>query len=281
MNPRNRLTLGIVLLSGVLILAFLVLIGSSYSATEVDLYSINKPPSLVHFFGTDDLGRDLLIRTAEGIKISLTIGLLAFLVDLLLGTTVGMITALSPPWLETLLMRTIELIYSLPYLLVVILISVYTGHGLIPIFCAILCIGWIQMAKTVYQMTKSCLVEGWAIAAFSLGVSKPRLLIHHIVPNIKQVIFATALLGIPHAIFTEAFLSFLGAGIPAPYASLGSMVADALPSLRFYPWRILFPSCTIALLIFSITLIQEAVRDMVDPYERERLPSLIPQEASE
>lgn len=280
MTPRNRLKYGLVLLCGILMVAFLVLMGSSYSATEVNLYSINKPPSFAHFFGTDDLGRDILIRTAEGVKISLTIGLLAFLVDLFLGTTVGMITALSPSWLETLLLRAIELIYSLPYLLVVILISVYTGHGLIPIFCAILCIGWIQMAKTVYHMTKSCLVEGWAVAAVSLGVSNQRLLTHHIMPNIKQVVFATALLGIPHAIFTEAFLSFLGAGIPAPHASLGSMVADGLPSLRFYPWRILFPSFTIALLIFSITLIQEAVRDLVDPYVNEHVPSPIPQEAT-
>jgi oligopeptide transport system permease protein len=278
MKAQRRLLLGILLLSSLCALSVFVLFFSAYSPTGVDLQSCNQAPSFLHYFGTDDLGRDVLVRTADGIRISLTIGLLAFLVDLLFGTTIGTLTAVAPPWLETLLMRSIELIYSLPYLLVVILISVYTGQGLIPIFCAILCIGWIQMAKIVYQLTKSSMVEGWSIAAMSLGASKRRLLVSHILPNITHILLATALLGIPQAIFTEAFLSFLGVGIPAPHASLGSMVSDALPSMRFYSWRLLFPAGTIILLIFSITLIQEALRDILDPYFEDKKIKLIEKE---
>ena len=280
MTPRYRLLLGLTLFSLLCLIAFCVLLFSPYRSTAIDLGSINQSPSLSHILGTDDLGRDLLIRTAEGVTISLTIGLLAFLVDLFLGSLVGMCVALAPHWLETLLMRSIELIYSLPYLLVVILISVYTGQGLIPIFCAILCIGWIQMSKVVYQLTKSSLVEGWAVAAMAIGVPKRRLISAHILPNTIHVIFATALLGLPHAIFTEAFLSFLGVGIPAPHASLGSMVSDALSAMRFYPWRMVFPACTIALLIFSVTLIQEAVRDLLDPHQITKKRKRAPQEVT-
>ena len=265
MSAKQRYLIGITLLILSIVFFLSVAIFSPYDPTATDLPQKNLPPSTDHLFGTDDLGRDLLIRTAEGAAVSLLVGLLAFFIDLFVGGTVGILTALAPPSLEIILTRAIEIIYSLPYLLGVILISVYTGSGLCPVLCALLCIGWIHMSKISYQMTKSASVEGWSLAAQALGVSKQRLVLHHILPNIGHTLLGAALIGVPQAIFTEAFLSFLGVGIQPPLASLGSMIADSLAAMRYFPWRILFPSCTLAILIFAITLIQEAVRDLYDP----------------
>lgn len=270
MRAQIRLRLGLFLLLLITLFYVCIFCFSSYTPSTTDLKHTNQPPSFTHLFGTDDLGRDILVRTAEGVCISILIGILAFGVDLFIGASVGMCSALLPSTGETFFLRAIEIVYSLPYLLVVILISVYTGSGLIPIIAAILCIGWINMAKVAHQLTKSCLVEGWAEAACAIGVSKKRLLVSHILPNTIQTLFATALLGIPYAIFTEAFLSFLGVGIQPPHASLGSMVSDALPAMRYYSWRLIFPATTIALLILSVTLIQEALRDLFDPHISKR-----------
>ena len=272
MNPKARLTFGLYFLGALTLFFLLVLLLSPYDPVATNLEKINSPPSFSHLFGTDELGRDILVRTAHGVLISMAIGLTAFLVDLLIGASLGIFAALSPSWLEMFLTRGIELVYSLPYLLVVILLSVYTGTGIIPIFCAILCIGWIHMSRVAYQVTKSALVEGWALAAKAIGLSKGKLLIAHILPNSVHLIFTTALLSIPSAIFTESFLSFLGVGIAPPQASLGSMVSDALPAIRYYPWRLFAPALTIASLILSITLIQEAVRDLFDPHMKKKKP---------
>lgn len=275
MNARHKLFLGFFLLGSLTLIFIGVRLFYPFDPITTNLEISNSPPSLTHPFGTDELGRDIVARTSEGVTISLGIGLTAFLIDLVVGGSLGAITAFVPKWQETLLLRIIEIIYSLPYLLVVILISVYTGTGIIPIFAAILCIGWIHMSRVSYQLTKSSLIEGWAIAAEALGVSKPHLFFKHILPNTIHILLTTALLGVPYAIFTESFLSFLGVGIPPPVASLGSMVADALPAMRYYPWRLIFPAITIGILILSITLIQEAARDLFDPHSKKRFKSLL------
>lgn len=278
MTAKTRLTLGLLILCFLLSTLLSIIIFSPYNPTSTDLQNNNSPPSWHHPFGTDELGRDILARTAQGIAISMGIGCTAFLVDLFIGGALGALAAFAPSWLEMILLRLIELIYSLPYLLVVILISVYTGTGIIPIFCAILCIGWIHMSRVSYQLTKSAQVEGWALSARAIGVSKFRLFFTHILPNCIHILFTTALLGVPYAIFTESFLSFLGVGIPPPVASLGSMIADALPAMRYYPWRLIFPALTIASLILSITLIQESIRDLFDPHLKKKYRSYLLEE---
>lgn len=275
MSAKQKLTLGLCIFFLIGCSVLTVTFFSPYSPVTTNLQGINSSPSLHHPFGTDELGRDILSRTAQGVTISLGIGITAFLVDLLIGGTLGAVAAFVPKWPEIIILRIIEIIYSLPYLLVVILISVYTGTGIIPIFCAILCIGWIHMSRVAYQLTKSSLVEGWALAAQALGVSHTRLFFKHILPNIIHILMTTALLGVPYAIFTESFLSFLGVGIPPPVASLGSMVADSLPAMRYYPWRLFFPAVTIALLILSVTLIQESMRDLFDPHLKKKYQAII------
>ena len=260
--------IGLAILVGLL---FFFLIGTflcPYSPSCTSLADKNTAPSLVHWFGTDELGRDLLARTLQGMRISLTIGVCAASIDLFVGTLWGTIAGFAGPRLEYTMMRVSELIYSLPYLLVVILVSVFIGTGFLPLIVAMICIGWIQMARVVRVLVKDARHAEYVQAAWALGVRPSRLFFTHILPNIVGPMAAACMLSVPHAIFTEAFLSFLGIGIQPPTASLGSMVGDAIPAMRFYPWRLLFPAGCISMLIFSIMLLTDSLRDLYDPKQR-------------
>ncbi len=233
---------------------------------ETSLQNKNTCPSLSHLFGTDELGRDLLSRATQGICISCGIGAIAFMIDMTVGVLWGVLIAITAPSPISEAMRKIsEVLYSLPYLLVVILISVFTGTGIIPLVVAMLCMGWVQTARMVEMLTVEALHSEYVLASKVIGVSTQRIIFRHILPNTIGPILASAILSVPHAIFSEAFLSFLGVGIQPPQASLGSLISDALPALRFYPWRILFPSGVITLLILSLTLISDGIMEMTDP----------------
>jgi oligopeptide transport system permease protein len=201
-------------------------------------------------------------------RISLTIGFLAATIDLSIGTLWGGIAAFSGQRTDRFMMRLAELIYSMPYLLFVILASVFLGTGIIPLIVAMVCIGWIQMARVVRLLVKDARCAEYVNSALALGVPPLRLFFSHILPNIIGPMMAACMLAVPHAIFVEAFLSFLGIGIQPPTASLGSMVGDAIPAMRYYPWRLLFPAGFISLLIFSIMLLSDSLRDVYDPKQR-------------
>ena len=201
-------------------------------------------------------------------RISLTIGTMAASIDLFLGTLWGTVAGFARKRLEYVMMRIAELIYSLPYLLVVILVSVFIGTGFLPLIVSMICIGWIQMARIVRLLVKDARNAEYVQAAHALGVGPTRLFFAHMLPNIIGPMIAACMLSVPHAIFTEAFLSFLGIGIQSPTASLGSMIGDAIPAMRFYPWRLLFPASFISLLIFSIMLLSDCLRDHYDPKQR-------------
>lgn len=259
---------------GAFILAFLfifLLFGSifcPYSPSFVSLAEKNMPPSLSHWFGTDELGRDLLARTLQGMRISLTIGTCAAAIDVVLGTLWGTIAGFANRRIDALMMRTVDVLYSLPYLLVVILVSVFIGTGFVPLIVSMVCIGWIQMARVVRLLVKDSRHTEYIQAANALGIHPVRLFYTHMLPNIIGPMSAACMLSVPHAIFTEAFLSFLGIGIQPPTASLGSMVGSAIPAMRFFPWRLIFPACCISMLIFSIMLLADSLRDLYDPKQR-------------
>lgn len=268
MNYISKMKLGASIF-GFLVLLFIF--GSllcPYEPAATSLIDKNSPPSFAHWFGTDELGRDVFSRTLQGMRISLTIGSLAAAIDLFIGTLWGTIAGFANKRLEYVMMRIAELIYSLPYLLVVILVSVFIGTGFFPLIVSMICIGWIQMARIVRLLVKEARHAEYILAAQALGVWPTRLFFAHMLPNIIGPMLAASMLSIPHAIFTEAFLSFLGIGIQPPTASLGSMVGDAIPAMRFYPWRLLFPASFISLLIFSIMLLADSLRDHYDPKQR-------------
>jgi oligopeptide transport system permease protein len=232
---------------------------------ETHLALKNQPPSQAFWFGTDDLGRDMFARTACGARISLFVGICAAAIDVLLGVVWGGIAALAGGKIDNLMMRIADILYAIPYLLVVIMLMVVMGSGLIPILIALTITGWIGMARIVRGQLLQLKEQEYILAAKALGAGKGRILIKHLIPNAMGPIIVTMTFTIPIAIFTEAFLSFLGLGVQAPIASWGTMASDGLPAMRYYPWRLFFPAIFISLTMLAFNLLGDGLRDALDP----------------
>jgi oligopeptide transport system permease protein len=263
---RNRLAL--TGLWSLVILICLAIIGpflTPYTYYETHLHLKNQPPSLEFWFGTDELGRDLFTRIWWGARISLFVGISASLVDLLIGVCYGGLAGFVGGKTEEAMMRMADILYSIPYLLVVILLMVVIGPGIFTIILALTLTGWIGMARIVRGQVLQLKQLDFIKSARAIGSSSSRILFLHLIPNAIGPIIATVTLTIPTAIFAEAFLSFLGLGVQAPIASWGTMANDGLPALRYYPWRLFFPACFISLTMLSFNLLGDALRDAFDP----------------
>jgi len=266
---QNKLAMfGIVV---IIILAFLSIFGSMISGHNYytnDLINANKPPSAEHWFGTDALGRDLFARTWYGARISLFIGLMAALLDLVIGVLWGAISGYFGGKVDEYMMRIADILSGVPYLLVVILLLVVMGQGLWTLIIAMTITGWINMARIVRGEVMRLRSEEYVMAARSLGASTSRILKKHLIPNTFGPVLVTLTLSIPTAIFTEAFLSYLGLGVPAPKASWGTMTSDALPALQYLPYQLFFPAFFICLTMLAFNIIGDGLRDALDPKER-------------
>ncbi|MFI0434395.1 MAG: ABC transporter permease [Parachlamydiaceae bacterium] len=246
---------------------FFLLMGPWLSGYEYDALHLagkNHPPSFEFWFGTDDLGRDIFTRICYGGRISLFVGVVAALIDLAVGCFWGGVSGLLGGRLDDILMRLADILYSLPYLLIVILLSVVLGSGIFSLLIAITLTGWITMARIVRGQILMLKEMDYVIAAKTMGASALRLLFIHLLPNALGPILVTLTLTVPSAMFSEAFLSFLGLGIQAPQASLGTMANEGLTALEFYPWRFFFPACFISLILLSFHLIGEALKEILD-----------------
>lgn len=242
-----------------LLLAAFALLGPLlHSPTEIHLELKNTPPGSLFWLGSDDLGRDLFARLAYGTSISLSIGLLAALIDLVVGALYG---AIAGPTL----MRIADLISAVPTLLKVILLTVLLGPGYKTILIALALTGWIPMARIVRSQVLSLRSQEFVMGARAIGVGPTRLLFRYYLPNAIGPILATLTLTIPSAIFTEAYLSFLGLGLQPPLPSLGTLISDGLSALRYYPWRLFFPAATLTLAMLSLHLLGNTLRDDLDP----------------
>lgn len=251
---------GLILL---LLLTLFTLIGpyfSSYTYDQMHLTLKNQPPSWQFWFGTDDLGRDIFTRACYGARISFCVGLAAALIDLTLGVLCGSLAGLSSKRLDECLMRMLDIFYSIPTLLNAILISVILGSGLLSIILAVSLISWITMARIVRGQMLLLKEMDYVLAARSLGANFNRILFKHLLPNAWGPILITLTMTIPSAIFSEAFLSFLGLGVQAPMASWGTMAYEGLPALEYYPWRLFFPTALISLTMLSFYLIGEGLK---------------------
>lgn len=254
-----------------LMLAFLfgmALIGpliSPYSFSQIQLELKNTPPGSLFWFGSDELGRDLFARVWWGARISLFIGITAATIDVIIGVLWGSIAAYAGGKIDELMMRVCDVLYAIPYLLVVILLTVIRGTGIGTILIAMTITGWINMARIVRSQVLQLKENDYITAARSIGASPARIVLRHLIPNAIGPIIAAMTLTVPTAIFTEAFLSFLGLGIQAPAASWGVMVNDGLSAMRYYPWRLLFPALMITLTMLSFNLLGNALRDALDP----------------
>lgn len=256
------------ILCSLILCAIIAPLISGYTYYETQLAQKNLAPSLEHWFGTDDLGRDVFTRVWYGARISLFIGITAALVDLVIGVLWGSIAALSGGIIDEIMMRIADLLYGLPQLLIVILLMVVMGSGLVPIIIALAVFGWITMARIVRAQILQIKQLEFVLAAKAMGASFYRILFIHLIPNALGPIIVTMTLTVPAAIFAEALLSFLGLGVQAPIASWGTMANEGLPALRYYPWRLFFPALMISLTMFSFNAIGDGLRDAFDPKMR-------------
>lgn len=233
---------------------------SPYSYSDIHLSLKNTPPCKAFWFGTDELGRDIFTRLWWGARISLFIGLFAALIDGILGVVFGSISGYVGGRVDLCMMRGCDILYSIPYLLMVILLTVIRGSGITTLIIAICFTGWINMARITRAQVLLLKEMNYVLAAKSMGASFFRIMRVHLYPNARGPIFATLMLTIPTAIFTEAFLSFIGLGIQAPKPSLGNMIHDALSAMRYYPWRLLFPSLLISSTILAFNIVASGLK---------------------
>jgi oligopeptide transport system permease protein len=256
---------GLVILCALIIMAIIGPMISSYTHYETHLKLKNSPPSAEFWFGTDALGRDIFTRTWIGARVSLFVGISASLIDLVIGVLYGAIAGFYRGKIEEVMMRIADILYALPYVLVVILLMIVIGSGLGSIILALTITGWIGMARIVRGQILQLNSMDFIKAAHAMGASAPRILFRHLIPNAMGPIIVTVTFTVPTAIFTEAFLSFLGLGIQAPLASWGTMAHDGLTALRYYPWVLFFPAGCISLTMLSFNLLGNGLNDVLDP----------------
>ena len=255
----------IVILSILLIGALLIPAFFPKLYCQTHLHLKNQAPCFKFFFGTDELGRSVFGRIWSGARISLFIGFTAAIIDMMIGVVVGGVAGLSGGKIETIIMRILDILHSIPKLMIVILLMVLFGQGIMTIILAMTITGWINMARMIRGQVLHLKEQDYIIAAKVLGASNLRIFCKHLLPNLFGTIITTITLTIPPAIFTEAFLSFLGLGVPAPEASWGTMAADGLPAFRYYPWRLFFPASFISLTILAFNLLGDALKEAFDP----------------
>lgn len=268
---RYRLTSNKLAMTGFWLMAALVLIAifapilSPYDHFTNDLQHTNQAPDSVHWFGTDDLGRDLFVRTWKGAQVSLFVGVAAALIDLVIGIVYGGIMGYFGGKVDEVMNRFAEVLYAIPYLLVVILLLVVMEPSLTTIIVAMSITGWINMAWIVRGEMMRLKNQEYALASRALGAGPLRIIFRHLIPNAMGPILVTLTLTVPSAIFTEAFLSFLGLGVQSPVASWGTMINDGVKSMNIYPWRLLFPALFLSLTIFAFNIFGDGLRDAFDP----------------
>lgn len=261
-----------------------------YIPTDNDLVKA-MPPSSGHLMGTDDAGRDLLARVLQGGRISLMVGVISTIVSLLIGVTYGAAAGYLGGRIDNVMMRLVDVLYSIPYILIVIvLLAVFGGpstpewiqtlsnifggagnQGLSQIFLlffALGCVSWLTMARVVRGQILSLKNQEFVMAARATGVSTAGIIFRHLVPNALGPVIVYATLTVPSVMLTEAFLSFLGLGVQPPFASWGSLAADGIKNIAIFPWQLIFPGVTMALALFSLNFLGDGLRDALDPQTR-------------
>jgi oligopeptide transport system permease protein len=241
---------------------------SHYTYDGQNLTYRNKGPTAAHWFGTDDFGRDLWTRVWVGARISLFIGLVAAAIDLIVGVIYGGISGYFGGRVDEAMQRVIEIVYSIPYLLIAILLIMIIGPGVSSIIIAYAITGWVPMARLVRGQVLTIKEQEFVLAARTLGSSPWRIIFRHLIPNALGIIIVQITFVVPQAIFVEAFLSFIGLGVRVPLASLGYLLSDGASNIRLYPFRLLFPTAVFSLILLSFNVLGDGLRDALDPKMR-------------
>ncbi|MEG0370944.1 MAG: ABC transporter permease [Clostridium sp.] len=255
----------------VLLMILFVLVGpfiSPYTYFNQNYAITNQGPSLTHLFGTDQFGRDILERVMYGGRISLTIGVVVSVLNLVIGVLYGGISGYIGGKVDDVMMRIVDIIYSIPMMIYVILLILVLDAGIQSIIIGITISSWVGMARIVRGQILSLKEQEFVLAAKTVGASPVRILFKHLVPNTMGPIIVAVTLAIPEAIFTESFLSYIGLGISAPNASWGTLCSEAMKGWLTYPYQLLFPAMAICVTIFAFQLLGDGLRDALDPKMR-------------
>ncbi|MHA7817904.1 MAG: ABC transporter permease [Pseudohaliea sp.] len=262
---RNRLAVfGLVVMVVLILLALLTpwVAPYAYDAQDLDLGA--TPPSAAHWLGTDVFGRDLLTQILYGGRISLAVGFVATAVALLIGVTWGAIAGYAGGKVDAVMMRLVDILYALPFMIFIVLLMVVFGRNVLLLFLAIGAVEWLTMARIMRGQVQSLRQQEFVEAAISIGLPTTTIIRRHLVPNALGPIIVYTTLTIPQVMLLEAFLSFLGLGIQPPQTSWGLLISYGAETMEEYPWLLIFPGAALTLTLFSLNFLGDGLRDALD-----------------
>lgn len=269
-NKAAIVCFGIIVLIG--IFAFIVPVISPYTVSEqhyshtnAGMFFTDSADGHVHLFGTDTLGRDIFTRVWHGARTSLFIAFAAVFVNVIVGIVYGGISGYVGGMVDNVMMRIIEIITGIPYLIIVILLMMILPQGVMTMVIAYATVGWTSMARLVRGQIMALKQQDYVVAAKVMGARPARIIGKHLIPNTLSVVIINVTLAIPNAIFTEAFLSFIGLGVPVPLASWGTLANDGVKVFQMYPSQLIIPALFISITMLSFNLLGDGLRDALDP----------------
>jgi oligopeptide transport system permease protein len=262
---KNRLAIiGLFILVICIVLALLTPLIAPYAYDAQDLDLGATPPSTAHWLGTDIFGRDMLTQILYGGRISLAVGFIATAVALLIGITWGAIAGYAGGRVDAVMMRLVDILYALPFMIFIILLMVVFGRNLLLLFLAIGAVEWLTMARIMRGQVQSLRQQEFVEAAISLGLSPATIIRRHLVPNALGPIIVYTTLTIPSVMLLEAFLSFLGLGVQPPQTSWGLLISYGAETMEEYPWLLIFPGLALTITLFSLNFLGDGLRDALD-----------------
>lgn len=259
---QNKIAMLALFVLGIIIL--MTIIGPHLTPWEFDIgdtSETNQLPSSQHWFGTDKLGRDIFTRVWVGGRVSIIIGIIGAFIDIFIGLIYGSISAYFGGIVDDIMMRIVEILASIPYLIVVILVSLIVGKGVGSLIIAMTITGWCYMARLVRGQILQIKGQDYILAARALGTSPLKIIMKHLIPNTIGIMIVAVTFDIPSFIFGEAFLSYIGLGIQSPNTSWGALASDAQQYMVFYPYQLFFPALMISLTMLSFQLLGDGLRD--------------------
>lgn len=263
---KNRLAMiGLAYLAVVLALCLLTPLIAPYGYEEQNLRLGATPPSLAHWLGTDTFGRDMLTRILYGGRISLLVGFIATFMALIIGVTYGAIAGYAGGKVDAFMMRLVDILYALPFMIFIILLMVVFGRNLLLLFLAIGAVEWLVMARIVRGQVQSLRQQEYVEAAMSLGLSPAAIIFRHLIPNALGPVIVYTTLTIPNVMLLEAFLSFLGLGVQPPESSWGLLISYGVETMEEYPWLLIFPGLALTVTLFALNFLGDGLRDALDP----------------
>lgn len=258
---------------GIVVILFVILCAGAtwiapYGFSDINVIDKNQGPSLKHWMGTDELGRDLLSKILYGGRISFAVGILATLVSVVIGVIYGAISGFAGGRTDNIMMRIVDILYSLPYMFIVIILMTLFERSLMNLFIALGAVSWLSLARIVRGQVLSLKEREFVLAARAMGARNGRIVFRHIIPNVLGPVIVYSTLEVPGVMLSEAFLSFLGLGVQPPATSWGLLASEGANSITTYPWLIIFPGLALAIVLFSMNFLGDGLRDALDPQMR-------------